>query len=181
MSGGGGHEVVSRANYMFQAARLMVHLNGDGSEVGQNVASHIGDELMRLTTRQQLRLHSSIKHAICRRCHIPLVPGFNCSVRVRCKKKTDRRGRLRRGQRFQLLRCIVCGGVRRQLFMKRPSERSFPTASFDKPVADEEMKELSPANIEAEGSTGGSGYQLNVFVSDIVDSVIRYCLEQHGR
>lgn len=60
--------------------------------------------LQSLARKATLRLDVSIKHSICKRCHSFLLPGLNCTIRIRPSKPSDL---------VLIRRCTTCGASRK--------------------------------------------------------------------
>jgi ribonuclease P protein subunit RPR2 len=64
----------------------------------------------RILTSKKIKLSKEEKFLICRRCNKLLVPGFNCTVRLK--------------QGFLTYKCLNCGNVRKVKYDKRIRRKS---------------------------------------------------------
>jgi len=67
--------------------------------------------MIKITSKANLKLPRRIKRSICRRCHVPLIPGVTLSVRIRSEGKGSR----------VVYKCLLCGWIRR--FLIKTSKR----------------------------------------------------------
>lgn len=68
-----------------------------------SLSRHYIRTLKQIAEKHVIRLDSSVKRFLCKRCSIPWIPGSSCSIKLsKCKK-----------QKYVLYRCLECGECKR--------------------------------------------------------------------
>ncbi|MEM4486505.1 MAG: ribonuclease P [Zestosphaera sp.] len=94
---------VQRAMILYDTSVLMIH------EGRPNIAREQVELGLRLLRKAGVRRPLPYRRYICRRCHVPLVPGLSARVRLRGNRR----------QVIITLKCLHCGWVMRQPCMRR--------------------------------------------------------------
>lgn len=69
-----------RVEILFSMAEKCITTEPELSASYVNILEHI-------VKHYHLRLNKNLKGRICKKCHVVLVPGFNCTVRIRSSSK----------------------------------------------------------------------------------------------
>jgi len=66
-------------------------------------ATRLGEALWRLHVETRVRMPRWMKRGLCKRCHIPLVPGLTARIRLRSQGRFS----------YKVIRCNRCGWIHR--------------------------------------------------------------------
>ena len=69
----------------------------------------LSSHMAQVARKSQIRLHSSIKHAICKRCTTPLVEGQTCTRSVENRSRGGRKPHAD----MLVVTCLACGALKR--------------------------------------------------------------------
>lgn len=108
-------DIFERIHFLFQAAHAVLSSNPSNVNLSRSYCSTLGQ----IARHQVLRLDPHLKRRICKKCHILLLPGVTCMVRLR-----------KRREKHSVVTCLDCGTVKR--FVTRRDYRLW----CDNPVFD---------------------------------------------
>jgi ribonuclease P protein subunit RPR2 len=83
-----------RINFLVQASEAVVKTNPDLSQYYGRVMTTLGE-------KSSTKMDFTIKRRICKKCLVALVPGLNCTFRIKKKKS-------RKGHPTQVITCQSC-------------------------------------------------------------------------
>ncbi|XP_071813955.1 ribonuclease P protein subunit p21-like [Apostichopus japonicus] len=116
-----------RMNHLFQMAHQVLLSKPEN----KNLARFYISMMKRIATRLVMKLHPSIKRAICKKCDMLLIPGITATVRIKAHR-----------QKHKVVQCVECGKVKRFvynpnhiLWVDKPEAVYHPQEMEDKRVA----------------------------------------------
>ncbi|MCE4607597.1 MAG: hypothetical protein F7B61_01380 [Caldisphaeraceae archaeon] len=89
--------VVQRMERLFNISKEKV------KEGDIEYSRRISELIFRLSLRNKIKIPRAIKRSICKNCHVALVPGFTCTIRLRSQGKVS----------YLVIKCKECGWVKR--------------------------------------------------------------------
>ncbi|MEB2793373.1 MAG: hypothetical protein G5Z42_04120 [Caldisphaeraceae archaeon] len=89
--------VVQRMERLFSISKEKV------KEGDIEYSRQINELILRLSLRNKIKIPRTIKRSICKNCHVALVPGLTCTIRLRSQGKMS----------YLVIRCKECGWIRR--------------------------------------------------------------------
>jgi len=90
-----------------QRIRILLSLADNVVRRDQELARRYVALALRLAAKARLRLPRDVRRRYCRRCKVPLIPGFTARVRIRGRR-----------QKHLVVTCLKCGYVRRYVTAK---------------------------------------------------------------
>lgn len=125
-------ENVLSLNYIYQLAAYRI-LQAATQERSLNDAIARSVQIQSLTRKATLRLDTTIKRTICKRCSLPLLPGVTSSIRVRASLSTARAVEIK---------CLVCSRRTQSIALPQTVENSNKIANRHRRIQQRKERKL---------------------------------------
>ena len=123
----------SRVNYLYQAAKYLdANSRKSKASTKSGNSRHLVNQLQGIALKSQIRLASSVKHSLCKRCQVFLEEGITLASRVENQSK----GGLKKWADVLVRECTNCGANRRfPVGAKRQKRRQQRSSEDEKDIS----------------------------------------------